>query len=755
MARGKIKKYLTDKKIGWIIDDADGAETFFGSRDLRDLTPADLKAGLAVEFERGSNERGPTARNVRRPGAPTAPTPAPQRTPTPSAPPSGRTIAVPPQDVPLPETLRRLLALVPVAQRHPGLQLDKFGCPARNQEAQKEVLAEAIRATGDLDLLREVRHRRNEQFQADVLARRAIAWKRTTAGPLTLHLARATALENAGLCLHPVYGFAYLPGTGLKGMARAYAETVWLCSLPSGNRVDGWRTIERVFGWAPGSDSLGKGEVKPWKPDGAGKHGDEDAAAAGAIVFHDAWPESLPKLIVDICNNHHDGYYQATPPEPPGDWHGPVPVYFLAVSAGQGFSGYLAKRRDDVPDELLRQAREWLDGALTHLGCGAKTVAGYGSFRPPDGPVPAAPAGRDVFPATLELATPGFLAGAGQKADDCDLRPATLRGLLRWWWRAMHAGYVDVVTLRSMEAALWGDTEAGGAIRLEVRPLGKVEAVAYDKQAEARKNALPRPPDRKTTQGLWYHSYGMNDGGKQRCYVPAGTRWTLTLHARQAHFVLRDARGQPIPASSRPIGKEVVLEQAQAPLWWLCALGGVGSKSRKGFGQFQTPPELDEFFAARFVTLGKKLRDACGLPDDGFRVARAESPSLRQMVDLGRRVCPQGNGWFETILSGRNVWQALDAVGTAAQAFAKRYKHQRAKCALGLPRRIGHPAQGQFRQGQGVGDRHSSPVHYHLHASGRDYVLRIAAFPSPRLPNLQDSEAMLQELLQHFAHWSF
>ena len=33
-----------------------------------------------------------------------------------------------------------------------------------------------------------------------------------TVTPLTMHLARASALENAGLCLHPLYGFAYLPG---------------------------------------------------------------------------------------------------------------------------------------------------------------------------------------------------------------------------------------------------------------------------------------------------------------------------------------------------------------------------------------------------------------------------------------------------------------------------------------------------------------------------------------------------------------
>jgi CRISPR-associated protein Cmr6 len=641
------------------------------------------------------------------------------------------------------------LGQVPPAQRHPGLYLDKFLCPPVDQAAQKEVLGEALRATGDPELLQEVSRRRQALFRPDVDANRVIVWSRTTSGPLTLHLARASALENAGLCLHPVYGFPYLPGTGLKGMTRAYAETVWLPSLPAGQQVDGWRTIERVFGWAPGSDTLEKGAVKPWKPAGAGEHGEDEQAAAGTIVFHDAWPEDWPKLIVDICNNHHNGYYQATPPEPPGDWHGPVPVYFLAVAPGQTFSGYLGKRRADVPDALLGQARAWLDGALTHLGCGAKTAAGYGAFAAPPGPPATPPSARLTFPATLTLATPAFLAGAGQKAEDCTLRTATLRGLLRWWWRAMHAGYVDVVTLRRLEAALWGDTEAGGAVRLELRPAGKVEALPYDKQAEARKNGLPRPPDRKTTQGLWYHSYGMHDGGKQRHYVPPGGRWQLLLYARDAHFVPAGPGGKPALGAARTVAKTVVLDQALAALWWLCALGGVGSKSRKGFGNLLNPPELDPFHGARFVTKGKEFRTACGLPDDGFRPERADSPALRQMVDLGRKVQPGGNGWVELPVAAGNAWQAIDRAGMAAQLFAKRYKHQREKCALGLPRRIGHPAQGQFRPGQGVGDRHSSPVHYHLHPEGKGFILRVAAFPATRLPSLGDSETMLEELLQH------
>ena len=45
----------------------------------------------------------------------------------------------------------------------------------------------------------------------------ATRFKATTVGPLTLHLARASGLENAGIHLHPIYGFASLPSSGLKG----------------------------------------------------------------------------------------------------------------------------------------------------------------------------------------------------------------------------------------------------------------------------------------------------------------------------------------------------------------------------------------------------------------------------------------------------------------------------------------------------------------------------------------------------------
>jgi CRISPR-associated protein Cmr6 len=273
-----------------------------------------------------------------------------------------------------------------------------------------------------------------------------------TTGPLTLHLARASALENAGICLHRVYGFAYLPGSGLKGLARAYAESAANCPKSD---------LEAIFGTTDG---------------------------AGRISFHDAWPAEWPRLVADIVNNHHKKYYGAKEGDndcAPGDWEEPTLVSFLAIPAGTTFDFPLAKRRPDIEDRLLEMAREYLLGGLVHLGAGAKTSAGYGGLRPAvDGVRVPVLANRESSEATLELTTPAFLAGPHQRADDCELRAATLRGLLRWWWRTFHAGFMEVATLRALEGALWGDTTKGGAVRVEVERISggpKPEPCAFKK----------------------------------------------------------------------------------------------------------------------------------------------------------------------------------------------------------------------------------------------------------------------------------
>jgi hypothetical protein len=125
-----------------------------------------------------------------------------------------------------------------------------------------------------------------------------------------------------------------------------------------------------------------------------------------------------------------------------------------------------------------------------------------------------------------------------------------------------------VETLARLEAAVWGDTATGGAVRLTVEPVGKTEPVVYDYRdrrdrfrVEARfagAHQLEAPPAR-TSQGLFYASYGMNDGGRPpRCYLPEGTSWTVRLMARAGCYQEHNARGQVVRRV--PLGAPLLLE---------------------------------------------------------------------------------------------------------------------------------------------------------------------------------------------------
>ena len=202
---------------------------------------------------------------------------------------------------------------------------------------------------------------------------------RTTAGPLTLGLAlrerpgerRPDAPPDLRVCLpagdRPEGPGPRLRGDGLAGQPAGRGP--FLAHDRAGLRLGAH------------SDSLGDGVPKPWKPEGV--PASDLAVRSGDVVFHDAWPERWPRLVLDIVNSHHPTYYRQE--GPPGDWDSPVPVYFLAIPPGQRFSFAL---NAGVPASRVSTSRSvWhgrrLDGVLSHLGCGAKTAAGYGTFTAP------------------------------------------------------------------------------------------------------------------------------------------------------------------------------------------------------------------------------------------------------------------------------------------------------------------------------------------------------------------------------------
>ncbi len=581
-----------------------------------------------------------------------------------------------------------------VDDRHAGLQLDKFSAGPNQQQQQGQAIDRVVECRGDPMLLRALLQRRESAL--DRLGARR--YRGQCEGPLTLHLSRSGSLENAGIALHPIYGFAWLPGTGIKGMVRAWAETVWRPDQSEPANAD--ETIRRVFGTT--------------------RTGEGDGERAGGVVFHDAWPMRWPALERDIVNNHHTKYYGGK--GAPNDAESPTLVSFLAMSSGTEFEFALSPRGagDDAPLDL---AEEWLRSALAYAGAGAKTAAGYGRIVPMRGSRPPAPSGIVSSEHTLELLAPAFLAGAAQNKADCDLRSPTLRGLLRWWWRTMHAGRLRPDHLLELETAVWGGASTAGdgagigsPVSLTLVPHSRNPPAALDYKSEASNHGLAdQPSNRKFIQGIHYLGYGMQEKKNSRWFRHPGARWTLRLSVRDGFW--RSERKPSIAARE-------LLGQAEAALWLLTRFGGAGSRSRKGFGSF-VDVEVNGIRSVRdCLNRAKEFRRSRGLPSRGS----SDSASLEE---TGRPL--------EVSTPWKDPWFAVDQVGAVYQEFSKELE-LRDRTALGTPRR-GAPRDAP--------KRHASPAHWSLsRTADGQLVVRLIAFPAVTLPDRKTSQRVLRDLVR-------
>ena len=183
----------------------------------------------------------------------------------------------------------------------------------------------------------------------------------------------------------------------------------------------------------------------------------------------------------------------------------------------------------------------------------------------------------------------------------------------------------------------------------------------------------------------------------------------------------------PIPAS-------LLLEQASVAVWLLARFGGVGSRSRKGFGSFDDDVEVPGIASVEdCCAAAARFREVCGLPQSAERTL--DSPALEDIILME---CPT---------SWRDPWLALDHVGMTLQLFAKD-RGGDDRIPLGLPRRVGRGRDARHLHAGKV-NRHASPAIWSLGTSdGEALVVRLVAFPAPRLPDRETSETALRDLVR-------
>lgn len=163
----------------------------------------------------------------------------------------------------------------------------------------------------------------------------------------------------------------------------------------------------------------------------------------------------------------------------------------------------------------------------------------------------------------LKFTTPAFLAGADQNMPE--IRPASLRGAVRWWFRVL-GGTPEA------EKALFGGVHNGAvASRVALR----VERPEIRNNAES----LPYSPNTDTGYLIYFAKVSGNDSGVTRTaarhYIGVGSSFTLVLRERR-----------PIDDASWAL-----LRRATEAL---VRIGSVGLRATRGFGMLasaQLPTE--------------------------------------------------------------------------------------------------------------------------------------------------------------------
>jgi CRISPR-associated protein Cmr6 len=153
-------------------------------------------------------------------------------------------------------------------------------------------------------------------------------------------LGRSHPIEN-GFAWHPTLGTPYLPGSSVKGLIRAWAQ-----SEATQNERD--LVLESC------------GEL----------------GQAGRVIALDAIPTAPLQLTADVMTPHFHDWSET---RPPGDWMSPKPIPFLVTEAKSKFLFSLVPRIPAARDAIER-TWSWLLKALELAGAGAKTAVGYGRF---------------------------------------------------------------------------------------------------------------------------------------------------------------------------------------------------------------------------------------------------------------------------------------------------------------------------------------------------------------------------------------
>ncbi|MGH4018061.1 MAG: type III-B CRISPR module RAMP protein Cmr1 [Pseudonocardiaceae bacterium] len=256
----------------------------------------------------------------------------------------------------------------------------------------------------------------------------------------------------------------------------------------------------------------------------------------------------------------------------------------------------------------------------------------------------------------LEVTTPLFNAGAepdDKAGGQPGVRVSSLRGAMRFWFRVLVGGVTgpNLGLLAELEHMVFGDTGRSCPVPLRIP--------APPPQVKAGMEQMDRWIVYLLGQGLG----DLRASTTIRPYVPPGRKFELKLRLRPLLRGRHDNAG-----AEQCVDPEVAAALTLASLWLTCTYGGLGARTRRGFGGLRivgsdgwlpppwTPeaiqtPDLDHYEGMRFLwpdaTVGKCLTTLLKTKGGDTRKAWTSPPSFPVLHRQHTLAGASGGGVFD------------------------------------------------------------------------------------------------------------
>ncbi len=173
----------------------------------------------------------------------------------------------------------------------------------------------------------------------------------------------------------------------------------------------------------------------------------------------------------------------------------------------------------------------------------------------------------------LETITPMFICGENQQK--VELRPPSIKGLMRFWWRAYYWGKktedISSEAMLKKEGEIFGI--ASGTDKKSRKSGFSIRIIPGN--IESKFEPFPKRQVKTTNKGsspnidiLEYLAYGAYSKKEKKNYLPVNSSFAVILNISD-------------DATQNGYAHDIVMS-----FYWLSFLGGIGAKSRNGFGNF-------------------------------------------------------------------------------------------------------------------------------------------------------------------------